>query len=65
MGVDLIDGMCLNFMFVCNLWLNGCLMDGYGVVLDWFVLLCCDVDVDGVLLWYWEVDFVCVLYVDW
>ncbi|MGS0895124.1 S41 family peptidase [Burkholderia stagnalis] len=55
-GVDLIDGTRLNFTFARNLRPNGCPMDGYGVVPDWLVPPRRDSDVDGVLLWYREVD---------
>ncbi|RQS17359.1 S41 family peptidase [Burkholderia sp. Bp8998] len=63
-GVDLIDGTRLNFTFARNLRPNGCPMDGYGVVPDWLVPPRRDSDVDGVLLWYREVDLARAPYAD-
>ncbi|WP_175721146.1 S41 family peptidase [Burkholderia anthina] len=63
-GVDLIDGTRLNFTFARNLRPNGCPMDGYGVVPDWLVPPRRDADVDGVLLWYREVDLARAPYAD-
>ncbi|WP_179949958.1 S41 family peptidase [Burkholderia sp. MSMB1835] len=63
-GVDLIDGTRLNFTFARNLRPNGCPMDGYGVVPDWLVPPRVDSDVDGVLLWYREVDLPRAPYAD-
>ncbi|WP_196766796.1 S41 family peptidase [Burkholderia territorii] len=63
-GVDLIDGTRINFTFARNLRPNGCPMDGYGVVPDWLVPPRRDADVDGVLLWYREVDLARAPYAD-
>ncbi|RQR70205.1 PDZ domain-containing protein [Burkholderia sp. Bp9015] len=63
-GVDLIDGTRLAFTFARNLRPNGCPMDGYGVVPDWLVPPRRDSDVDGVLLWYREVDLARAPYAD-
>ncbi|WP_179949264.1 MULTISPECIES: S41 family peptidase [unclassified Burkholderia] len=63
-GVDLIDGTRVNFTFARNLRPNGCPMDGYGVVPDWLVPPRRDSDVDGVLLWYREVDLARAPYAD-
>ncbi|MGU7840637.1 S41 family peptidase [Burkholderia sp. AW33-5] len=63
-GVDLIDGTRINFTFARNLRPNGCPMDGYGVVPDWLVPPRRDSDVDGVLLWYREVDLARAPYAD-
>lgn len=63
-GVDLIDGTRLNLTFARNLRPNGCPMDGYGVVPDWLVPPRRDSDVDGVLLWYREVDLARAPYAD-
>ncbi|AXF22169.1 peptidase S41 [Burkholderia pyrrocinia] len=63
-GVDLIDGTRLNFTFARNLRPNGCPMDGYGIVPDWLVPPRRDSDVDGVLLWYREVDLARAPYAD-
>ncbi|WP_244110288.1 S41 family peptidase [Burkholderia cenocepacia] len=63
-GVDLIDGTRLNFTFARNLRPNGCPMDGYGVVPDRLVPPRRDADVDGVLLWYREVDLARAPYAD-
>lgn len=63
-GVDLIDGTRLNFTFARNLRPNGCPMDGYGVVPNWLVPPRQDADVDGVLLWYREVDLSRAPYAD-
>lgn len=63
-GVDLIDGTRISFTFARNLRPNGCPMDGYGVVPDWLVPPRHDSDVDGVLLWYREVDLARAPYAD-